>query len=332
MRDRIVDYLQLGRAHTAPVEMFGLPLAAYLGGFPPYQLPVFVLLGWLVHSAGFGMNSLVDYLYGFDRQDPSKQHHPLVSGRVSVLQASVFVFGLQLASTFYFFLLGPALVSSLAFIGYVVFGWAYNLLAKRNKVLAMAELALSMGLLFFAVATIHGVQTSTIAYASVYTAVVASFQIGVCGDLKDLDAGTSEVNILRQLGCSVSPNGVMSTSTGGHLLSDGLSVLKALAITAVAYTISPSWAVLAFVLAGATFAFYSRVAMEPGPYNHARRLKVIGVGEVWSYIVFVITLFPLFLSWWPWAAGFFLVLPPTYYFAMNRILWTGSGSGWAPGV
>ena len=326
-----VDYLQVGRAHTAPVEMFGLPLAAYLGGFPAYLLPVFVLLGWMVHVAGFGMNSLVDYLYGYDKQDPSKQHHPLVSGRVSVLQASVFVFGLQLASTFFFFLLGPQLLSSLAFVAYVAFGWTYNLLAKRNKAAGMAELALSMGFLFFAVATVHQVQSLTVVYASVYTAVVTSFQIGVCGDLKDLDAGTSEVNILRQLGCSVAGD-EMRRGADAMFFSDMISVVKALAITAVASTISGWWAVPIFFLAGASFLLYSHRAMREGAWDHARVLKVIGLGEVWSYIIFVITLFPLFLSWWPWAAGFFLVLPPIYYFAMNRVMWPKSGSGWAPGV
>jgi hypothetical protein len=327
------DYLQLGRSHTAPVEMFGLAIAAYLAGIGIYFLPLFTLLGWLVHVAGFGMNSLVDYLYGYDKSDPSKVHHPLVSGRISVLQATLFVFGMQLAGMYMFFLLTHSAVSVAAFAGYVVFGWMYNILAKRNKLAAMFELGLSMGLLFFSLATIYGRVNILVIMASAYIFFTTMYQIGVCGDLKDLAAAslTGERNILQDMGVSVLQD-KMTVTNKAVVFSDLISILKSVALAAVAYLIQPAWMPIILVLALATFLYYSHTAMKEGAYNHAWRLKVIGMGEVWGYIIFVITLFPLMIYWAPYAFIYFFILPVVYYYIMNRIMWPGSGSGWAPGV
>jgi hypothetical protein len=312
--------------------MFGLAIAAYLGGVQPAYLILFVLLGWLVHSAGFGMNSLVDYLYGYDKADPSKSHHPLVSGRITVLQATVFVFGLQIVSIFYFILLSHTALSLAAFAIYVLSGWLYNLLAKRNKWAAMAYLGISMGALFFAGATVNGVTTTTIIAASLYTCFTTVFQIGICGDLKDLDAGTSEVNVLQQLGTHVD-NGMMVTSAGGYALAFALSAIKTAFIWYFAYTIIPLWSIPVAIISGAVFFLFSYREMEGNrPYNHAYRLKLIGLGEVMAYILLVIAAFPLFLSWAPYAFVFYFIIPPAYYFLMNRAIWPASGSGWAPGV
>jgi len=318
--------------------MFGLPLAAYLGGVPPVQLPAFVLLGWLVHNAGFGMNSLVDYLYGYDLSDPSKSHHPLVAGRMSILGATASVFGLQLLSMFYFFMLSPhALMSQVAFGLYVLFGWAYNLLAKKNKWAAMGYLGVSMGSLFFAGATVLGVVTPLIIAASLYTAATVVFQIGVCGDLKDLAAGTEEVNILKQLGTHVEGT-TMVTSRKGYIFAFSISAAKTAFLALFAYFVLPSWwwSIPVTVLAGATFFFFSYKELEGGrPYDHVYRLKLIGLGEVLAYILLIISAFPLLLSWALPAGIFFFILPVAYYYVMNRVIWpkpTTGGSGWAPGV
>ncbi|MEM0011097.1 MAG: UbiA family prenyltransferase [Candidatus Bathyarchaeia archaeon] len=330
--DRIADYARLGRMHTAPSEMFGLPLAAYLGGVPPVYLIFFVVLGLMVHTAGFGMNSLVDYLYGYDRADPSKAHHPLVTGRISVLQASVFIFGLQLASVFYFIALTHVWFAVVSFAVYVFFGWCYNLLAKRNKWAAMAYLGISMGALFFAAASVKGLVTSTIVAASLYTCFVVVFQIGICGDLKDLAAGTHEVNVLQQLGTHVE-GGMMVTSQAGYLLAFVLSAFKTAFIGYFAYTIDPLWAVPVTIISGMFFFFFSYREMEGNrPYDHAYRLRLIGFGEVMAYIFLIVAAFPLMLTWAPYAFILFFVAPVLFYFFMNRMIWPESGSGWAPGV
>ncbi|MGC9084228.1 MAG: UbiA family prenyltransferase [Anaerolineae bacterium] len=324
--------MQLSRMHTAPSEMFGLALAGYIGGMRLPQLLLLVLLGWMVHVAGFGMNSLVDYLHGYDAADPSKRHHPLPSGRLTVAQAMSFVFAMQLASVFYFMILSRSYIADAAFAAYVASGWIYNLTAKEHKVPAMFELGVSMGALFLAGAALLGILNPTIILASIYTGIVAVYQIGVDGDLKDLDARTPERNVLRDLGTYVDDSGTMHTSRGGYALALSVSAAKAVAFALVAATISPIWGIAMGAMGAITFTYFALAMMRPGPFDHARRLKIIGLCEVWSYVALVIALFPLMLSWAPIAVALYLVAPVAYYYAMNRIMWPETGSGWAPGV
>ena len=167
------------------------------------------------------------------------------------------------------------------------------------------------------------------------------FQIGVCGDLKDLAGSPKEVNILRQLGTYVYapklPDGThgdnrLYTSVRGGVLGFAISAAKALAIFGLASYINPLWGWGIFIVAISSFILVTYVELKPGTYDHTRRLKLIGLGEVWAYLLLVITILPLLASWWPVALLFFVAAPVLYYFGMNKLMWPKSGSGWAPGV
>ena len=78
------SWAQIFRWHTAPGEIL-LVLGPYLlGNYNPLMIPVLIIFMWLLHGFSFGVNSLLDTAMGYDKKDPSKQHHPLVSGKISL--------------------------------------------------------------------------------------------------------------------------------------------------------------------------------------------------------------------------------------------------------
>lgn len=91
------------------------------------MLAYLFVLGHLLHYASFGHNSVMDYWH--DVKDPSKKHHPLVSGRIGLDRAhrvihTLLVFSCILLLT-PMYLLGK--YASLFFASlYIVFGHAYN--------------------------------------------------------------------------------------------------------------------------------------------------------------------------------------------------------------
>jgi len=78
------DYLRLFRAQTAPATVI-LVVTPFLHGggswLDAFLLGVFALA---FHWWSFGMNSLQDYVGGWDKVDPSKAHHPLSRGAIKV--------------------------------------------------------------------------------------------------------------------------------------------------------------------------------------------------------------------------------------------------------
>jgi hypothetical protein len=331
IRERILDYLRLGRAHTAASEMFGLALAAYIGGVRLPLLLAFIPLGWVMHVGGFGMNSLMDFLYGYDAADPSKAHHPLPAGRMKLSSAIMFVLISQLASAVGFLLLSRSYVADLAAIVYLIAGMWYNVYAKRHKLAATLDLGISYMALALAIAMIHGMFTPLIVMGALYLGVSTSFTIGVAGDVKDIDSGTDEVNILRNMGTRVE-GGNFIPSRAAVAWALFLNLLRASFLVAAAYIIRPIWSLPIAVMAYGSFIYYSLTLMRAGPFRHEWRLKVMGAGEAWAYVALVITVMPLMISWLPAAAALFLAAPVAYFYAMNRIMWPHTGSGWAPGV
>jgi hypothetical protein len=124
------DYLQLFRAHTAPASVLTL-VVPYLvaGGGDLVLVGLFFLLGHLAHFFSFGHNSLMDYWV--DIRDPSKKHHPLVAGRISLEDAArVVLYGQVITAAAIALVIlayseNPAL-SLLFFLLYFAWGHAYN--------------------------------------------------------------------------------------------------------------------------------------------------------------------------------------------------------------
>ncbi|MFZ2058383.1 MAG: UbiA family prenyltransferase [Acidimicrobiales bacterium] len=355
------DYLQLFRAQTAAVEGAGFPLAAWIGGAPLWTLPLFALVGILAHFGGFGENGITDLAY--DRLDPSKAEHPLVTGRMTFRRAIGLVYGCQAAGVVLFAAIMVATghpyaaVPVFAFVGYIFLGHAYNFTGKWWKPGAVLEISGAFCLAFLAMATAWTGRADAVVWAvAVYAFLFTAFQIAIAGELKEL-ARPNEENLLRRLGSRVeSPVPAMDellsvakrygaivnvghraltgdwlfTSSRAWVLANVLSAAKAVALGAVAWMLGgPSWGMVVGIAAWAIFSVYSFALLRSGPWNRPCRVKTMGIGEATSYLLLV---FALASSLWPYLLVTFLVLPVVWFVSMNRALWVGSGSAWAPGV
>jgi 4-hydroxybenzoate polyprenyltransferase len=332
--ERILDYLRIGRAHTASMEMGFMPLAAYLGGVSPLLLPVLAVLGWIVHVNGFGMNSVTDFVYGFDAADPAKAHHPLPAGRLTVTQAWLFVMATHMAALAGFLLLSRSYYADAALAVYIVAGWWYNIYAKRHKVAGIVSIGVSFAALFLATSMIAGAWPSALTIMiAAYMGLYNSIGVMVAGDIKDLTTRSNEVNVMRMLGVRLSGD-ELTVTRAATAWAVALNMIAAALLTGIAAASRAPWFWVAAiaVLAAGSLAHYALTLMRPGPFRREWRLKVWGAGQAWSYVLLILAVIPLMWSWLPGAVVLFLVVPVIYFYAMNRIMWPRSGSGWAPGV
>ena len=358
--DGLRDALRLFRAQTAAVEGAGFPIAAWIGGAPLWTLPLFALLGLLSHFGGFGENGISDLRY--DRLDPAKADHPLVAGRMAVPRAFALVYGCQAAGVVMFlallqFATGLAVLPLAAFVGYILLGHVYNFMGKWWKPGAVIEIGGAFALAFLAMATAWtGRADAAVVAVAAYAFVFTAFQIGVAGELKEL-AQSNERNLLRRLGTTVGPlmgpqlAGLIEDAVRGGAVvvvskraavgdflftgrrtwafAFGLSWAKATALGVVGFLLLGWWGVAVAVVSYAVFMLYTVVLLRPGPFDRPRRVRIMGLGEAGSYLLLVFALAPVL---WPWLWVAFIVLPVLWFTMLNRTLWTGSGSAWAPGV
>ena len=354
-------WLQLGRMQTGAVEMAGAPLALYLGGAPWPWLLYGVLLGAVCHFVGFGVNSWLGFTSGQDdpRQAPDKAGHPLQRGAIDARTAGRVLLVLQAVGLVMFVPLGgDRWIPWAAFIGYAAFGWLYDLFASRQMTLGTVEISVSFALFFIAFgAAWTGAVSPLVAAVSVAALCWVAFQISVAGYTKDLGHG-GERNLLQRLGSRVGPGPLgaasptlasllaqaesggakvtgntepfLLTGTGTWALALGLSTAKAAALGAVGWlALGLNWGVLAAIVSFLAFALYTVLLLQPGPFDRPRRVKIMGLGEAGSYLLLVFALVP---ALWPWLWVPFVVLPVLWFTVLNRVLWVGSGSAWAPGV
>jgi 4-hydroxybenzoate polyprenyltransferase len=358
----VLDYLRVARAQTAAVEGAGFPLAAWIGGAPLWSLPLFALFGVLSHFGGFGENGITDLAY--DRQDPAKLHHPLVSGRLSFRRGVVFVYSCQAAAIALFVVLlalSPAahhLWPVEALIAYVVLGHLYNFIGKEWKPGAVAEISGAFAFAFLACGTLWTGGANWLVWTvMVYAFAMTAFQIAVAGELKELGQ-KNEKNLLRRLGMRVvgtpletvpaitdvvaaiereggtvrpkRPGQFLAGSADATVFYSTLTTAKVAVLLSIAYYVWPGdWELLVGAATFVVLIVYQIVLTRPGAFDRPGRVRTMGLGEAASYLLLVFVLAPLF-GWWL-VAGF-VVLPVVWFVSMNRALWEGSGSVFAPGV
>lgn len=331
---KVLDYLRIGRAQTAAMEMGGLSLAAYLGGMPLTWIPYVVVLALIIHLGGFGMNSASPTDLRLDRQDPAKQDHPIVAGRVSMRSAWGFILALHIIGFIMFGYLTwvtGAWIAWVPFLGFVGLGTIYNLFGKLNKPFAVLEISGAFALAFFGFGVVWTGHTSTLIWAiTLYAGLLVAYQIGIGGEVKEI-AQRGESNILRRLGVELGESGELLSSPVSTALSLGLTTGKVFTLGYIAVIVLPYDPVWVFVigLAALLVLFTYDIALT-GTYvrTRSKRVAVMGAGEAASYLLLVVAVLPI-LGWWVLAWVF---LPVLWFVVMNARLWPKSGSVFAPGV
>ncbi len=337
--EHVKDVARLGRLQTAVLEMLGFAIAGILGGFPIAWIPVLVVFGLLAHLAGFGMNSVSDFLAGYDTRDPAKADHPLVAGRMSVREATSWVFlwvcfGILMEGAILFATLERGIsigLPLLAFAAYLALGTLYNVSGKGHKAVKVLEISAAYALGFLAVGTAWtGTSTWLVDLVAFYIFLYGAYDIAIAGELKDIGQA-HEDNLLRRLGANVEPETLwLLMGPKAQVLAAILALGKTLVVAAIASAQGVVlWAVLITLPTLVILSLYGKILLHSGPYDRPRRMKTMGLGEAASYLLAVIALAPV-LGVAGTAA--LTVLPVLWFVGVNRWLWPSTGSSWAPGV
>lgn len=200
-------YLQLFRAHTAPLEAIPATVGALLavGGYT-HTAGLWFIAGVLYHFSGYGMNSYMDWKKGHDKDDPHKQHHPLNDGRLTGDRALIAVGGVFLITLI--FVGGLIGVLSVSFermlLSYgimslgIVTGYAYNEYSKSTILKPVPIMVAHTTVFVIPYVSLGGDLTSlSFLLGVLYMLVWVGYQIGVLGELQDMRV--DDTNILTDL-------------------------------------------------------------------------------------------------------------------------------------
>lgn len=307
----IKDYLQLFRAHTAPATIITMLVAFYVGGgrvFSYFGLLIGVY-ALLIHWLSYGHNSLLDYKTGYDAKDKHKQHHPLVSGRMTIAQADrviqwgLLIFSIIGAAISYYYAVNPVLSIAGLLLFYSA-GHAYNDGLGKTSILKSIPLTLCyLGLWIWAYFMAAQTFTWLGELVMVYMGLTILYQIAYEGELKDIEA--DEANLLRYLGAKVEKGSFYPGKAAF------LGLLK-LAGAAVLLSINMSYYVIAGV---GSMLFLLLLLTETRTWNHKQELTRVAVMEI-------ITIYMLVIAVMPWVDGFVLMtFGIVYYICMNKLMW-----------
>lgn len=325
----LLDWLRLGRPHTASLTIPGALLGVAAAGGGPWHVWLGVAL-WALwfHYVGFLMNGLADLEH--DRRDPSKAHFPLVTGVISVRAADrVFVWGtaLGLAAAG---LIGGRWEALLPAFFATAFGIAYNLRSKRTLV---APFYISMA---FAFIPLYGYLAAGGAFPVAsplawllfaYGFCMTFFQIAVSGYLKELPQ-VDQPNLLRRTGWDVLPVQLEPFYTSLFLKPGNpwpyLARVPCLVLAPVIAVLLlggfwPSVALSAALsLLGIGIVSVTATELRAGRFDRPRRVRLMAVNEILAYWFLVVAMAPLLGVLGTLA---FVVLPLAWFVAWNKLLW-----------
>jgi len=324
------SWLQLFRAQTAPASVL-LVLIPYLVDNPLFLWKVLVLAIFilLVHWFSFGENSLMDTVMGYDREDPGKSHHPLISGAISLpLAHNVIHWGLialTTAAVLLTYWISPNPLPAMAALAmWVALGHGYNEGLSKESLFGFISISLCFtSMAAWAWFLSHGELTPIAQLYLVYVFTVILFQISWSGHLKEM--GQSErSNILIKMGARVITE-VRDCETvtvfepgpsawyGAAIKIAGVMILVTMTppVSSIYILDKLAWVIMITIL---TACFMTALIIRR-PYNRSSDLVKMSAME----IVSIYAPIPLML---PWSYSIVLMIAGVVYFVgINRWLW-----------
>jgi len=313
-------YLQFFRAQTAPATIL-LILVPYLTNASLFTLKTLAiaLLALFIHWVSFGWNSLMDTAMGYDLKDPSKSHHPLASGGISLTAAhNVIHWGLCVSALLVVLVtlaISPnPTMATISFFLWFVFGSAYNSGLSKESLLSFLPISIcftAMGAWgwFLSHSALDKLGWLFLAY--IFMTIL--FQISWSGHLKELEL-KERSNILIKMGARV----LEVWFQPGHALIYGL-VIKILNVPILGTLIlleqldisRAIWLGVMVILVSVNLV----KLIIPRRYVRSKELRNMSVMEILT----IYTPIPLVL---PWLEAIILMLFGIIYFVlMNRWLW-----------
>jgi 1,4-dihydroxy-2-naphthoate octaprenyltransferase len=329
----IKDWLQLFRSHTSPLEMTititGSALA--VGTIWDVKVLLFLIFGWLYHNAGYGHNSVEDFIQGYDKDDPNKSHHPLQRGVLDPQTARYVCIVLVVFSFLYGIFISNFNWTSMVLLGLITFmGALYNVAGKRMKG-KFIPIAVAHSLLFPFAYFGSGGSLSTLSeypyfkeafilvavLGTIYLVIQILYQIMIEGDLKDIDM--EEASLLKAMGVGIRDK-VFISSTFARSFS---YVVKASSVGILFWVLyagkgDPSLYALLFLFSFSMLMLDEQL-MGERKWDHSNTLRSMALMEVTSTFALVIAVAPMIGGILP--ALLVMAFNLGYFVLMNRYLW-----------
>jgi 4-hydroxybenzoate polyprenyltransferase len=305
--------------------------AIALGTIWDVKVLLFLIFGWMYHNAGYGHNSVEDFIQGYDRDDPNKSHHPLQRGALDPQTARYACIIMVVASFFYGIFISNFDWTAMVLLAVITFmGAVYNVAGKRIKG-KFIPIAIAHSLLFpFAYFGSGGSMETMSSYpyfgetlmlaavlGTVYLVVQIIYQIMIEGDLKDIDM--EEASLLRTMGVKVR-DGMFSSSGPARVFS---YLIKSSSIAVLFWLLfagkgDPVLYVLLFIFSVTMLVLDDRL-MGDREWDHSGTLKTMALMEVISTFALVLAVAPMIDGIVP--ALVIMVFNTGYFVIMNRFLW-----------
>jgi len=279
MIKRVAYLARFGRVGMAPLTISVPIMGALTLGEP---LPCVGLLGLgglglCAHLFGFGLNDIIDY--PLDRTISKRQGHPLVTGKLTRLQAWAFtLLQVPLALGIYRFLLQGSNVGLGILCLSILLSAVYNLWSKWGSIprlLPELALAVSIGLLSLSATLLSNGATSprSLIFAFSLTLLLLLVNSGPSG-LKDLktDAAFGAKSFVLSTGSRMLDEDRMLVSRVLWLYSTVLQLMLLICMLVLIILFRPPWLIAALVcILGIYAALHLRMLLAIRSFTALRR-------------------------------------------------------------
>lgn len=332
----IRPYLQLTRAHTAPLETVPALVGAALakGTLWDIEVALWGIFGVLYHLTGYGMNSYLDWKKGYDKEDSHKQHHPLNSGALSPSQGKIAVQILFLVTFVYAVVMtNPSILGYIILVSGVLAGVAYNIYGKTT-IYKFLPISWAHTTVFIVPYVASGGSITSVPFllGVLYVFLWVVFQISVSGEIKDI-MEFQEANFLREIldvrvhTHANTEGGLVDFGTFSQTYTIGVKGLNLLAIAPVYLMLAGvplfSWEGVGLMAIGAILLLMGLSMMvvgqvvfliQSGDYIRGYRVRSMAVIELLTLAIFSVAYAP--------AMG----LPAVVTLIGGSILWVIAGN------
>jgi hypothetical protein len=319
------DWLKLFRSNTAPMTVLRVEFFYLISGAPflSFFNGAVVLLATLLHWLAFGHNTLMDTSRGFDKENPNREHDPLVSGALQLDSVHNVVNWLEILATIAAVSLvavssGNQVAALSFFVLYAVAGHAYNDGLDRSTILGFIPYTLSYTSLCAASYFLYATAvTQYFALGIIYIILVEIFELAWENPLKDITVD-KERNFLRTLGVKVEKNKFRCNMKGrvfayvikiGSFVPLFLTGLINITLSVVGIT------VLSLLMVDLIF---SVLLVERTEYNHQRDLNFSLVVDLSSLLLLPLV-FVSFIG--AGAAASMVIYAILWFIVFNYFMW-----------